>query len=97
MTRSSGLAEMDPQFVEHSSKDGRGVLYMNCPVCPASVKHRLNIPVIKGNSPRNTGIRRWGMAGTPPDWKTVTLNPSVHWEAPCRAHFSVVNGDITLA
>jgi hypothetical protein len=94
------LSELRPEFSRGDG--GKGYLSFDCPHCALHGidhaqqdrrSHRIkNLPTFDGE-PRNTGVYRWGLTGTPPDWDTVSLTPSVNYDDD-HWHGFITNGEV---
>jgi hypothetical protein len=82
------LADLRPEYFCRS--DGRGGLMIDCPLCGSG--HRFNIPTMLNGATERTGIKRWGITGSPPDWNSVSITPSVDLKERCQWHGAITLG-----
>jgi hypothetical protein len=87
------LADLNPVFTRGSG--GKAYLAIACPLCGDHPDgHRFTIPLFEGGPLGAGSAKRWGYSGSPPDWDTVSVMPSVELLERCRAHFTISNGHI---
>jgi hypothetical protein len=89
------LADLNPEFVRGSGE--KGYLTIDCPRCRT---HRFSIQTLD-SGPRDGAVKRWGIKGSPPDWGTVSITPSVGLAARIgdplgteHCHFTITNGNV---
>ncbi len=96
------LSELNPGWALASAVPDGAMLLFDCPLCGkgyqvavlvhnAAPKH----PIWKWNGPTPEAAQA---AGKPPDWNSITLEPSIrnhsHGRKPCGWHGSIENGEI---
>jgi hypothetical protein len=89
------LSALHPEF--RRGDGGKGYLSFDCPGCNGKPRDGcsgriINLPTFDGG-PRNTGICRWGLTGTPPEWDSVSLTPSINY-ANGHWHGFITNGEV---
>jgi hypothetical protein len=89
------LSQLRPQFYRSVEDARRGYLTFDCPKCPADKKHRFTISTFEAVPLMGiSGAKRWALAGSPPDWDTVSLSPSIALQEQCRWHGFITNGEV---
>lgn len=87
------LALLNPEFYRSIDNPKKGYLSFDCPVCPAEAEHRLQMPTHDDAAAEGVnGAKRWKLTGSPPDWATVSLSPSIDLQTNCRWHGFVTTG-----
>jgi hypothetical protein len=84
------LADLNPAFTRYDS--GQGHLSFDCP-CSRDCGRRIRqLPTFDGE-PRQTSFHSWGLTGSPPDWDSVSLKPSINYDNE-HWHGYITNGEI---
>jgi len=92
----SDLTALNPEFRRSDDASVKGYLSFDCPICPAEAEHRLQIPTHDDAAAEGVnGAKRWKLTGSPPDWSTVSLSPSIDLQTHCRWHGFVTNGGVS--
>lgn len=74
------LRDLNPAFERDHETEGR--LSFDCPCARPDCERRINgLPTIDGPEGKIVrGRHRWGLTGSPPDWDSVSLHPSVNYD-----------------
>lgn len=88
------LANLRPDFYRSADNPAKGYLTFDCPICQPKERHRFTIPTLDGGSSTGlNGAKRWALSGSPPDWSTVSLSPSIDLQERCGWHGFITNGE----
>jgi hypothetical protein len=89
------LRDLNPEF--YRSHSGKGYLTIDCPRCR---DHRFTIGTLD-SGPRGGTVKRWGITGSPPDWDSVSVIPSVALDGRTgdppgseHVHFTITSGEV---
>jgi hypothetical protein len=89
------LADLNPEFIRGVGE--KGYLTIDCPRCRT---HRFTISTLD-SGPKDGVVKRWGIKGSPPEWATVSIMPSVGLAAregePAgteHCHFTITDGEV---
>jgi hypothetical protein len=89
------LTSLRPNFYRSVDTPAKGYLTFDCPMCSADQEHRLTIATLDGRAVESeSGVKRWGLTGSPPAWESVSLSPSIALMERCGWHGFVTNGDV---